>query len=179
MVEIPRPGKTSVKKGRRSNGSGVPHFNHPPLTAMTKKTTLILAAAFITAVAVSRKLLIAATAAAPLTFTLPLQAGEFDHTHATFTAILAAHVKNERVGYAAIKMNPAPLAAYLGSLAAVKEAAFNGWSKDQRLAWLINLYNAATIKLVVENYPLKSIKDIGSVFKGPWDQPVVPLFGQT
>ncbi len=41
------------------------------------------------------------------------------------------------------------------------------------------MYNAATLKLIVDHYPLKSIKDIGSLFKGPWDQPVVRLFGQT
>jgi hypothetical protein len=44
---------------------------------------------------------------------------------------------------------------------------------------LINLYNAATLKLIIDHYPVKSIKDIGSFFKGPWDQPVVRLFGNT
>jgi hypothetical protein len=41
------------------------------------------------------------------------------------------------------------------------------------------LYNAATLKLIVDHYPVKSIKGIGSLFKGPWDQPVVRLFDQT
>lgn len=107
------------------------------------------------------------------------QAGDFDHTHAAFSGVLKGSVKNERVNYADLKKSPDALGSYLASLAAVKEGTFKGWSKDQRLAFLINLYNAATIKLVVDNYPLKSIKDIGSFYKGPWDQPVVHVFGQT
>ena len=107
------------------------------------------------------------------------QDGGFDHTHAAFTAVLKSTVKSERVNYAALKKNPDALGAYLASLAAVKDGTFNGWSKNQRLAFLINLYNAATLKLVVDNYPVKSIKDIGSLLKGPWDQPVVHVFGQT
>lgn len=107
------------------------------------------------------------------------QDGGFDHTHAAFTSVLQSHVKNEKVNYAALKASPDALGSYLASLAAVKEGTFKSWSKDQRLAFLINLYNAATIKLVVDHYPVNSIKDIGSFLKGPWDQPVVHVFGQT
>lgn len=109
----------------------------------------------------------------------PAEEADFDHTHAAFTAVLKDSVKNERVNYAALKSKPDPLGTYLTSLAAVPEKTFNSWSKDQRLAFLINLYNASTLKLVIYHYPVKSIKDIGSFFKGPWDQPVVQVFGQT
>jgi len=34
------------------------------------------------------------------------------------------------------------------------------WSRDEQLAYWINAYNAFTVKLVVDNYPVKSIKDI-------------------
>lgn len=103
----------------------------------------------------------------------------FDHKHAGFTAALSQHVKNERVNYASLKSSPAALNAYLDTLASVPEKEFKGWSSDQRLAFLINLYNAATLKLVTDHYPLKSIKDIGNFLKGPFDQPVVHLFGRT
>jgi len=39
------------------------------------------------------------------------------------------------------------------------------WSKNETLAYWINAYNAFTIKLISDNYPIKSIKDI----KNPWD----------
>ena len=59
------------------------------------------------------------------------------------------------------------------------EVEFNRWTQPQQLAFLINLYDAATLKLIVEHYPVKSIKDIGNFFKGPWKQEVVPLLGKT
>lgn len=40
------------------------------------------------------------------------------------------------------------------------------WSKQEKLAYYINVYNANTIKLIVDNYPTKSIKDI----KNPWSK---------
>lgn len=38
------------------------------------------------------------------------------------------------------------------------------WSKNKKLAYYINLYNAATVKLILNNYPTQSIKDL----KNPW-----------
>ncbi len=55
---------------------------------------------------------------------------------------------------------------------------FNAWNKDMQLAYLINLYNAQTLKLIIDNYPVDSIKDIGSLFKSPWSLKIVPLFGE-
>jgi hypothetical protein len=74
---------------------------------------------------------------------------------------------------------PQALESYLDGLSAVQEAQFNAWTESQQLAFLINLYNAATLKLIADHYPVKSIKDIGNLFKGPRDQPVVRLWGKT
>lgn len=46
------------------------------------------------------------------------------------------------------------------------------WSKDEELAFWINAYNAFTVSLIVQNYPCKSIKDLGGkIYKvnTPWD----------
>lgn len=110
-------------------------------------------------------------------YTVATPKQQIDHSHAAFTTILAKHVKDERVDYAALKKSPAELNAYLDTLAYVPESAFKKWDDKQRMAFLINLYNAATLKLVADHYPVKSIKDIGNVLKGPWKQPVVRLFG--
>lgn len=109
----------------------------------------------------------------------PVNAQTFDHTHAAFDALLSANVSSGTVNYWALKAKPDALKAYLNSLASVTEKTFKGWSKYQQLAYYINLYNATTLQLIVDHYPVKSIKDIGSFFKGPWDQPIVRLFGQT
>lgn len=106
-------------------------------------------------------------------------AAEFDHTHRLFTTVLERYVQNDLVNYTELKKYSTGLNAYLDQLAAVTEKEFKTWSEPQRLAYLINLYNAQTLRLIIDHYPkIKSIKDIGSVFKGPWDQPVVRLFGK-
>jgi len=110
---------------------------------------------------------------------LAMPARAFDHTHAALDGILGKYVKSSGVDYAGLKKDTTPLTGYLDSVAAVPEATFKQWSKEEQMAFLINLYNAATLKLVVDHYPVKSIKDIGSVFKGPWKQPVVRMFGKT
>lgn len=42
-------------------------------------------------------------------------------------------------------------------------------STEEKLAFYINAYNILTIKLILDNWPLDSIRDIGSFFRGPWD----------
>jgi len=105
-------------------------------------------------------------------------AQSFDHSHAAFTEILKTHVRGSKVDYAALKKSPAKLNAYLDTLAAVKRPDYEKWNRNERMAFLINLYNAATLKLVIDHYPVKSIKDIGGVFKGPWKQDAVRLWGK-
>ena len=48
------------------------------------------------------------------------------------------------------------------------------WTRDQKLAYWINAYNAFTLELILEHYPVSSIKDIGATIKipfvnTPWD----------
>jgi hypothetical protein len=45
------------------------------------------------------------------------------------------------------------------------------WSKNEIIAYYINYYNVCTINLIVDNYPLKSIKDISK----PWDKSFILL----
>ena len=102
----------------------------------------------------------------------------FDHAHATFDRVLRTHVKDGLVDYTSIKNNPADLDTFLEDAAAVKESTYDTWSQNQQLAFLIDLYNAATIRLIIDNYPLESIKDIGNAIVGAWQKPVVRLFGK-
>jgi hypothetical protein len=41
------------------------------------------------------------------------------------------------------------------------------WSKNEQLAYWINVYNAYTVKLIVDFYPTKSIRDLGPRIKIP------------
>jgi hypothetical protein len=111
--------------------------------------------------------------------TLRATAADFDQACTLFDNVLKQYVKDARVDYAALKAQPQELNRYLDEVAAVKRADFEHWSQSQQIAFLINAYNAYTLRLIIENYPVKSIKDIGSFLNGPWDQPVVKLFGET
>ena len=119
-----------------------------------------------------------------LAFAVPAAAQSFDHSHAAFTALLKKHVvlidngKSSQVKYAELQKDRAPLKAYLDSLSKVPEAEFNTWSKPQRMAFLINAYNGFTLELILQNYPVKSIKDIGSIFDDRWKRKFFKLFGQ-
>jgi len=106
-------------------------------------------------------------------------AGEFNQTHALLTGVLTKVVKDARVDYAALKAHPQDLNRHLDQVAAVSKAEFRQWSESQQIAFLVNAYNAYTLRLILDHYPLKSIKDIAGFFSGPWDQPVVKLFGES
>ena len=101
----------------------------------------------------------------------------FDSSHAAYEALLNRVVADGRVDYKGLKADSASLDRYLDSTAGVAKVQFNAWPEPRQLAFLINLYNAATLKLIADHYPVDSIKDIGNFFRGPWDQPVVRLFG--
>jgi hypothetical protein len=114
---------------------------------------------------------------------LPAQA--FDHAHREWNALLGKHVRlitdgrASQLDYLGIAADRIALKTYLTSLSAVREEDYRQWSKAQRLAFLINAYNAWTVELVLGKYPnLKSIKDLGSVFQSPWKKRFVPLFGR-
>jgi hypothetical protein len=112
------------------------------------------------------------------------QSPGFDHAHAAWTDLLRKHVRLVRAGqaarvsYAGFAADRAALQAYLDSLSAVTAAAFAGWRKAERQAFLINAYNGFTVELILTRYPdLKSIKDLGSLLSGPWKPKWIPLLG--
>ncbi|MFT7679390.1 MAG: hypothetical protein ACI8QC_003391 [Planctomycetota bacterium] len=103
-------------------------------------------------------------------------AQKFDHDHAALTELLEAHVKGDRVDYKALDKQRSKLGAYLQSLSAVQPKAFEAWTREQRFAFWINAYNAYTLELILDELPLKSIKDIGGWFSaGPWEKRFIPL----
>ena len=105
-------------------------------------------------------------------------AGPYDQSHEALDAILKARVSAGLVDYAGLKTERAPLDAYLAEAGAVPMATFQRWSKDEQLAFLINVYNGATLQLIIDGYPVDSIKSLGSLLKSPWAKESVLLFGK-
>lgn len=90
--------------------------------------------------------------------------------HSAWTALLKKHVDKEgNVDYKGFKNDRAALTSYLKYLSENKPD--DSWSVQEILAYYINVYNAFTVDLIVENYPVESIKDIN----GPWTRAIVPI----
>jgi hypothetical protein len=94
--------------------------------------------------------------------------------HSAWDSILKEYVKPDNTGlnrfaYGAVSdSNKAKLDAYVTSLEVVEVTTLN---RQEQLAYWLNLYNALTIKVVLDHYPVKSIKDIdisGLLANGPW-----------
>lgn len=106
----------------------------------------------------------------------------FDHTHETWSKALKQNTKEVDgqvlVNYKKIKKHPEQLLAYLDELESVTKDVFAKFSKKQKLAFWINAYNAYTIQLIIKNYPIKSIKDIGSIFSSAWSKDFINLLGK-
>jgi hypothetical protein len=114
-----------------------------------------------------------------------------DDPDAAYEALLQKHVVLgadglNRVTYKALnasKPDRAQLDGYIRDLAACKPSQF---SKPQAFAYWANLYNAITLKVVVDKYPVTSIKDIKSDgvwldpkgFLGPWRAKRVTVEGR-
>ena len=105
-----------------------------------------------------------------------------DDPHAAFDDFLASYVV-ERDGmtlvrYGAVTEEDAGvLEAYIDALEAMTPSQM---PRDAQLAYWFNLYNAAIIDVVLDNYPIDSIKEVGGgVFnRGPWKDEVVTVEGR-
>ena len=61
------------------------------------------------------------------------------------------------IDYGGMKTQESDLDQYLSALG---RATLDDLGRDERLALLINAYNACTLKLILDYYPLESIRDI-------------------
>ena len=52
-------------------------------------------------------------------------------------------------------------------------------TEAEALAYWANLYNAVTLDVVLDAYPIKSIRQFGTFNQGPWDREVVTVEGET
>ena len=96
-------------------------------------------------------------------------------SHQAFNNLLQKYVSNDgKVNYKGLKNDKTALETYLTILA--KKIPDNTWNKNAALAYWINAYNAFTLKLIVDNYPLKSITNLSG--GKPWDVKNIELAGK-
>jgi uncharacterized membrane protein YdjX (TVP38/TMEM64 family) len=97
----------------------------------------------------------------------------FDHS--AFDALLKKYVaEGGWVDYEGMRTESAKLDQYIASLA---DAPFDQMGRDEKLALLIDGYNAFTLRLILDHYPVKSIKDIPSSKR--WDDKRWKIGGHT
>ncbi|MCL6415754.1 DUF547 domain-containing protein [Aestuariirhabdus sp. Z084] len=69
------------------------------------------------------------------------------------------------------------LSDYLKQMAALDPRLLN---REQQFAYWVNLYNALTVDLILQHYPIESIRSLGEGWLsfGPWDDEVIRVQGQ-
>ncbi|MAZ27577.1 MAG: hypothetical protein CL868_10935 [Cytophagaceae bacterium] len=93
--------------------------------------------------------------------------------HGAWTTLLKKHVNSAGlVDYKGFANDGAALGKYLEYLSS--QDPDNDWSVQELLAYYINLYNAYTVKLILDNPNVKSIQDID----GAWTKAIVPVKGR-
>ncbi|MDF1591494.1 MAG: DUF547 domain-containing protein [Desulfobacterales bacterium] len=96
--------------------------------------------------------------------------------HSIYAGLLEKYVKNGVVDYNGFKHDETRLDQYLNLL---EETDTKNLSQGEQFAFYINAYNAWTIKLILTGYPgVKSIKDLGSIFKSPWKKQIARIDGE-
>nr|WP_297915695.1 DUF547 domain-containing protein [uncultured Allomuricauda sp.] len=101
------------------------------------------------------------------TAVLQTHSAEKSPEHGLWDSLLKEYVDNSgNVDYKGFGKDTESLDSYLMTLA--ENSPSDSWTKNEKLAYYINLYNAATVKLILDNYPTKSIKDIPNRWKKKW-----------
>ena len=108
----------------------------------------------------SLPLLLAALLLAPVA----VAASPFDHQHPLLGEVLRRHDRDGLVDYAALQRERAALDRYAGQLDTVERQVVDSWSRDQRLAFWINAYNALTLRTIVDHYPIRRGSLVGVAF---------------
>lgn len=93
--------------------------------------------------------------------------------HDSWDKLLKKHVDNDgMVDYKGFKADEAELDAYLTLLKATSP---ENWPRNEQMAFWSNAYNAFTVKLLLDHYPLKSITDLKFSGKSAWDHPWIEM----
>jgi len=125
---------------------------------------------------------------AVLVATLPAGATSLKPDHAPWARLLEAHLEQgeggapNRFDYGALKANGEDRAALRSYIASLEATDPDVLSRDEAFAFWVNLYNALTVEVVIDHYPVASIRDIaispGLFSTGPWGKKLVTVAGR-
>ena len=74
----------------------------------------------------------------------------------SYAAALKTYVNDQgMVNYRALQANRAQLDAFAASVGRLDPKVYEGWGETEKIAFLINAYNALTLEAILANYPIK------------------------
>jgi hypothetical protein len=74
-----------------------------------------------------------------------------------YAAALKLHVDNTgMVNYKQLKAEPQQLQNFVAAIAALDPNTYEKWSEKEQIAFWLNAYNGLTLKVLIDNYPIKS-----------------------
>ncbi len=113
----------------------------------------------------------------------PRAGDEIDHT--TWDGLLEAYLVRDRNGvnrFAYGRVADGDRQALESYIAELARVPIGRYDRNEQLAYWINLYNALTVKVVLDHYPVGSIRDIdispGPLSDGPWGKKLVTIEGE-
>lgn len=104
-----------------------------------------------------------------------------------YVTTLKTFVNNQgMVNYKDLKANREELDAFVSSIGKLNPQVYEKWDEKEKIAFLINAYNGLTLKVIVDNYPIKSSflksriypKNSIRQIKGVWDKIKFNLIGK-
>ena len=104
--------------------------------------------------------------------------------HAAWGAFLARYLRIgpdgvHRVAYS--QVTPADRAALDAYIAGLADLPISSYDRPEQLAYWINLYNALVVRVVLDHYPISSIRDVSPASApesaGPWDEKLIEIEG--
>ncbi|NNF78196.1 MAG: DUF547 domain-containing protein, partial [Rhizobiales bacterium] len=104
--------------------------------------------------------------------------------HSAWGAVLEKYISTDKTGlnrFAYGKVSQADKKTLKQYIAALSKIEITDRARSVQLAYWINLYNALTVDVVLDHYPVKSIRDIdisGLFADGPWGKALITIEGE-
>lgn len=104
--------------------------------------------------------------------------------HSVWETFLLNYVRPDKDGIHRVaygRVRPSDRQALDDYLIALSKVVITGYRRSEQMAYWINLYNALTIDLILDHYPIASIRKLQNPTKGrgqgPWDQKLITIDG--
>lgn len=98
-------------------------------------------------------------------------------TYKAYQQVLKKVIHNDSIDYMELKHQLPLLEQAQAELRQIRPEAYKKMTQNEQEAFWINAYNMSILKLVVQRYPVKSIRDVGMPLIGPWFQNSFEVLG--